>query len=231
MGFTEGQAASAWQTGTTNEIQKAAADLVDPDRGQATVPDYPESVGIDNRSGSRAHGRADSGLLCGLCEDFAAIGAHIAIAWATPVATFGPSDHGWHNCLALEQRNCDLAHGLCARVPGGKASFAQGTPSGLTDAIAEAVAGRDVEFLASLLELPTLSGGQFRRRDATARPLRRMCRSAGTSWKPPQWSRLQNSTRDRRQTNRHRWRFDLRIPHAATSSAISLGSVRRVPSA
>ena len=154
MAFTEGQGPSVWQTGTTDEVLKAADDLVDPDLGQATVPDYPESVGIDNTSGSRTHGRVDPGLLCGLCFDLGSLPAHVAFAWAAPNATYGPGDHGWHDEVYFGTPPCDFSHGLCVSAPRDGTTFVQADARGVTESIAQATAEQDVALLATLLTLP-----------------------------------------------------------------------------
>ena len=97
LAFTEGQAPPVWQTGTTDDVLKAAGDLAGPHLAQATALDHAPSVRTDGSSGSLDQGRAAPGLLCGICQDLDDVNAHIAVPLASPFANFGPGVHGWHN--------------------------------------------------------------------------------------------------------------------------------------
>ena len=150
MAFTEGQGPSVWQTGTTDEVLKAADDLAGPHLGQATVLDHEPSVRTDGSSGSLDQGGTAPGNGCGLCIENPALRKHYARPDEGPLATYGPSDHGWHDEDEwLPGIHCDFEHGICG---GGR--FARAAVGGLTDAIAQAAAEQDVALLATMLEQP-----------------------------------------------------------------------------
>ena len=126
---TEMASAAAWDT-TSRDIQPLHAELrpttADRDPGPPALP-----------KGSFAAACMD----CGDDDEY---------HWATwawlPMSGWGPGD-GSH-LFQLRSGVCLFVHGVCVYVG------SQTTPREVTDAVAEAIARRDVATLASLLETP-----------------------------------------------------------------------------
>lgn len=107
----------------------------------------PAKVGVAE-TGNRSTLEAPAPTECGYCFYGGTMKHYSAAAWA-PMSGAGYGD-GWHG--HNRDGNCSLVHGICvfvAAADGGQLNAVE-----LTDAIAEAVASRDVGSLARLAMAP-----------------------------------------------------------------------------